>query len=150
MASLEQVEMSSLEDRAEDKKEGMKSGSQSIQAAHSKNSDISLFQLFKYADSTDLWLMALGTLGTVADGAATPGTMIIMSNLLNAIGSGPSGNFSATINKVILISFRPLKAIREQRSGILINDYVFVNCAVYFAFSVFVVRCISCCVSWWV
>ena len=85
MASLEQVEMSSLEDRAEDKKEGMKSGSQSIQAAHSKNSDISLFQLFKYANSTDLWLMALGTLGTVADGAATPGTMIVWLPILKTL-----------------------------------------------------------------
>lgn len=102
----EQLEMSSLEERAEEKKQIMMSNSQkridAQKAGRSKNSEISLLKLFKYADSTDLWLMVLGTIGTVADGIATPVTMFIMSSLLNTIGSGATGNFVHTISKYTL------------------------------------------------
>lgn len=96
----DQLGLSSLEERGEEKKPSASEKPKKGQS--SKNSDISLLKLFKYADSTDLWLMILGTLGTIADGAATPGTMLIMSSLVNTIGVGVSENFIDTVNKYTL------------------------------------------------
>jgi ATP-binding cassette subfamily B (MDR/TAP) protein 1 len=71
-------------------------------AGDSKDSYISLWTLlFKYADSTDLWLMAFGTLGTVGDGLSTPGMLIILTSILNTI-SDPSVDLVGNLNKLIL------------------------------------------------
>jgi len=78
-------------------------------AARPKDSDISIWKLFKYADSLDLWLMAFGTVGTITDGLTMPVMLLILSSLIDKIGKFSSistRDFPHTISTVIIISFR--------------------------------------------
>eukprot|EP01018_Ginkgo_biloba_P022662 Gb_23626 [translate_table: standard] len=61
---------------------------------------ISVWKLFKYADSTDLWLMILGTLGSIGDGLSTPIMMIVLSGLMNTLGNGPSAKPNGFVHSV--------------------------------------------------
>ena len=71
--------------------------------------NVSIWKLFKYADSFDLWLMAFGTVGTIVDGITLPMALLVLSSMIDTTGNfGPrsTGNhFHYTINKVTIISF---------------------------------------------
>lgn len=53
-----------------------------------KNSDksISVSVLFGCADSTDVMLMVLGTIGAIGDGASLPTLLLFVSHLFNSLG----------------------------------------------------------------
>eukprot|EP01018_Ginkgo_biloba_P022723 Gb_08706 [translate_table: standard] len=61
---------------------------------------ISVWKLFKYADSIDLWLMMFGTLGSIGDGLSTPIMMIVLSGLINTLGNGPSANSNGFVDSI--------------------------------------------------
>ena len=72
--------------------------------------NVSIWGIFKYADSFDLWLMAFGTVGTIADGITLPMVLLVLSRLIDTIGNfGPGStggdHFHHTINMVTIISF---------------------------------------------
>lgn len=51
---------------------------------------ISVSVLFGCADSTDVMLMVLGTVGAVGDGASLPTLLLFVSHLFNSLGNiGP-------------------------------------------------------------
>ncbi|KAB1211635.1 putative multidrug resistance protein [Morella rubra] len=64
----------------------------------------SIRSLFIHAHSVDLWLMALGFLGSVGDGFTTPLVLLICSRLMNNIGGAsfpvPQG-FEHDISKIV-------------------------------------------------
>ena len=72
--------------------------------------NVSIWEIFKYADSFDLWLMAFGTVGTIADGITLPMVLLVLSRLMDTIGNFAPGStggdhFHHTINMVTIISF---------------------------------------------
>ncbi|GLJ36714.1 hypothetical protein SUGI_0738880 [Cryptomeria japonica] len=48
---------------------------------------VSLWALFKYADSIDWWLVGVGSLGCIADGVSMPILMVVMGTLMNVFGN---------------------------------------------------------------
>jgi ATP-binding cassette subfamily B (MDR/TAP) protein 1 len=67
--------------------------------------------VFTHADAVDVALMALGLVGAVGDGMATPLRLLIASRIANDLGSGPDQlqQFTSRINAVRAhssISFR--------------------------------------------
>ena len=108
----EETEMSSLEER-----DGEQIQNQIPDFYHSDKTavrlndrNVSIWKFFKYADSFDLWLMAFGTVGTIADGITLPMVMLVLSTMIDTIGNfgpGSTGNhFHHSINTVTTISFR--------------------------------------------
>ncbi|XP_058093668.1 ABC transporter B family member 15-like [Magnolia sinica] len=47
----------------------------------------SVFQLFRFADRMDKWLMLVGTVGCIGDGLMTPLTLWVMSTIINSYGA---------------------------------------------------------------
>ncbi|GLJ36728.1 hypothetical protein SUGI_0739320 [Cryptomeria japonica] len=67
---------------------------------------VPIWKLFKYADSTDWWLVGLGTFGAIGDGLYLPVLLAVLTNVLNTLGNGPSSNgpqFLSNIRKFSLI-----------------------------------------------
>lgn len=52
-----------------------------------KKGSVSVWTIFKHADGVDLWLMALGILGAVVDGLSLPLMLVIISKIMNNLGS---------------------------------------------------------------
>lgn len=50
----------------------------------------SLFQIFRFADGVDKWLVLLGSIGGIGDGLMTPLTFGLMSGILNSYGGADS------------------------------------------------------------
>ncbi|KAJ8615575.1 hypothetical protein MRB53_034947 [Persea americana] len=50
----------------------------------------SLFQIFRFADGVDKWLVVLGSIGGIGDGLMTPLTFGLMSGILNSYGGADS------------------------------------------------------------
>lgn len=61
----------------------------------------SLFQLFRFADGVDKWLMFLGTLGCIGDGLIMPVNMSILGGLVDIYGASDSSFNYHVVNKVI-------------------------------------------------
>ncbi|KAL6888377.1 hypothetical protein ACP4OV_009403 [Aristida adscensionis] len=61
----------------------------------------SFASVFAHADAADVALIALGLVGAMGDGMATPATLIILSRTFNDIGTGPDflQQFSPRINE---------------------------------------------------
>eukprot|EP00253_Pinus_taeda_P030910 PITA_30910 len=79
---------------------GLESNTDST-SVRANDTNISILKLFKYADLFDLCLVALGTVGTIADGLNMPIAMFIISTLIDEIGkfsSAFSGDFGHTVN----------------------------------------------------
>jgi ATP-binding cassette, subfamily B (MDR/TAP), member 1 len=59
--------------------------------------------VFTHADAVDVALMALGLVGAVGDGMATPLRLLIASRIANDLGSGPDhlDQFTSRINAVM-------------------------------------------------
>jgi hypothetical protein len=53
---------------------------------------VPFFKLFSYADSFDLLLMGVGTVGAIANGLAMPLMTIVFGSLTNAFGNNQSDN----------------------------------------------------------
>lgn len=51
------------------------------------NDIVPFYKLFSYADSTDIGLMAMGTVGAVANGLVIPLTTLFFGNLINSFGT---------------------------------------------------------------
>eukprot|EP00253_Pinus_taeda_P015976 PITA_15976 len=100
----EQIQMSNLEEQADPLKPHDRVESNT--AARPYDSGISIWKLFKYADSFDLWLMAFGTVGAITDGMTMPLIrLLVLSNLIDTIGnfgSASTGDFSRIINTYTL------------------------------------------------
>ncbi|KAB1211634.1 ABC transporter B family member 15 [Morella rubra] len=67
-----------------------------------KNRKGSIRTIFMHADSVDLWLMALGFLGSMGDGISTPLVLFISSRLMNNIGGASislAESFQRNINR---------------------------------------------------
>lgn len=60
--------------------------------------------IFRYADSVDICLMFLGTIGAIGDGMSTNCLLVYVSHLFNTLGYGKTpqndANFMAEIEKV--------------------------------------------------
>ncbi|KAJ0977985.1 hypothetical protein J5N97_013459 [Dioscorea zingiberensis] len=53
-----------------------------------------------HADKVDMWLMAFGTIGAIADGISTPITLLVTSKIMNEIGAASSSSSSFFIQKI--------------------------------------------------
>ncbi|GLJ36676.1 hypothetical protein SUGI_0737940 [Cryptomeria japonica] len=74
------------------------SGGSSLKA--SSSGSVSVWKLLTYADSVDVMLMVFGTLGSIADGASTPITILVLSNFMNVLdNAGSDGKFLHNVNK---------------------------------------------------
>ncbi|KAF0687599.1 hypothetical protein As57867_020650, partial [Aphanomyces stellatus] len=54
-----------------------------------------LAKLFQFADKTDAWLMAVGTLGAVGAGVAQPLQIVLFGDMLNTFNSSPVSSSSS-------------------------------------------------------
>ena len=123
--ATEQVEMSSLEEQDGGKTQNqipdllkqhdrVKINIDNTAIRRKDHTDISIWKLFKYADYFDMCLMAFGTVGTILDGMALPIAMLILSTLIDKIGNfghGFMGDFTQTVNRVIIVSFKQPKKL---------------------------------------
>lgn len=65
----------------------------------------SIAVIFRYADSIDIFLMCLGTLGAIGDGMSTNCLLLYVSHLFNSLGYGKNsqmnnGNLLREVEKV--------------------------------------------------
>lgn len=72
----------------------------------SKGKSISMWTIFKHSDPADVFMMLLGTLGSIGEGTLIPiGNFVITSSLLNILGNDPhlqNPHSMAKINKILL------------------------------------------------
>ena len=61
---------------------------------------VSFTGLFRYADSTDLLLMLVGTLAALGNGVSQPLMTVIFGDLIDAFGGATNGNVLHRVNKV--------------------------------------------------
>lgn len=67
-----------------------------------KKTQVSFRKIFRDSDIKDTWLMALGTMGCVADGSSTPLIMLVLSKIMNTYAVDSSFTLK-DINKVCLV-----------------------------------------------
>lgn len=60
----------------------------------------SLFQIFRFADGFDKWLVVVGSIGGIGDGLMTPLTFGIMSGIINSYGGADASFSHDTVDKV--------------------------------------------------
>lgn len=71
-----------------------------------KKEKSSMAIILRYADSVDILLMVLGTVGAIGDGMSTNCLLVFASRLMNSLGYGQSnnqlyhGNFMDEVEKV--------------------------------------------------
>ncbi|KAL9257085.1 ABC transporter B family member 11-like protein [Drosera capensis] len=63
---------------------------------------IPFHKLFSFADTTDIVLMILGTIGAIANGASMPLMSIIFGNLIDSFGLNQGGDVVKVVSKVSL------------------------------------------------
>ena len=61
---------------------------------------VSLLGLFRYADRLDLLLMAVGTVGALANGVAEPLMTILFGNVIDSFGDSTSQDIVRSVRKV--------------------------------------------------
>jgi hypothetical protein len=73
---------------------------------------VPFFKLFSYADSFDLLLMVVGTVGAIANGLAMPLMTIVFGSLTNAFGNNQSDN-SVLVHAVskVRVPSRPSRSL---------------------------------------
>ncbi|OVA17622.1 ABC transporter [Macleaya cordata] len=64
--------------------------------------NVSISQLFSYADGVDKLLVLLGTLGSIGDGLMTPLTMLVLSGMINDYGSADISFSNHVVDKYAL------------------------------------------------
>lgn len=57
-----------------------------------KTQTVPLLKLFSFADSTDVALMIVGTVGAIASGLGMPLMTILFGEMINSFGNNQSGN----------------------------------------------------------
>jgi ATP-binding cassette, subfamily B (MDR/TAP), member 1 len=72
--------------------------------ASSAATRVPFHRLFTFADCTDVVLMVLGALGSVANGAAMPFMTVLFGNLVNAFGGALS--IHDVVNRVSWVSLQ--------------------------------------------
>ena len=66
-----------------------------------KTNTVPFRKLFSFADSTDIFLMILGTIGAVGNGICMPLMTLLFGELANSFGQNPnSPNMVDTVSKV--------------------------------------------------
>jgi hypothetical protein len=70
--------------------------------------------LFKYADSTDVALMLVGTIASLASGMSQVIMTIIFGQMVDAFGKSSPGNILHQVNKVQILMI-PLLFLHEGR-----------------------------------
>lgn len=125
-------------------------------SGHSKDSvpiSVPLWELFSYADTTDICLVALGTLGAIGDGMAQPGVLIILSDLIDVLGPQGSNTIdpianSHNLNKVrIYLHFGHVSCVMENPPVTKTNYLVLGICAVLHLYRLLVHSDVVCCFS---
>ncbi|KAH7655238.1 Xenobiotic-transporting ATPase protein [Dioscorea alata] len=71
---------------AEQNPTDMKETKDSKKEEEGKSGSVPFYKLFSFADSIDVVLMILGTVGAVANGSALPLTTLLFGNLINSFG----------------------------------------------------------------
>jgi ATP-binding cassette subfamily B (MDR/TAP) protein 1 len=62
--------------------------------------------LFRFTDKIDYFLITIGTIAAVANGAALPGFTILWGNMINSFGvSNSDPNFMVDISRGIMFQF---------------------------------------------
>jgi ATP-binding cassette, subfamily B (MDR/TAP), member 1 len=69
----------------------------------SKSYTVPFYKLFAFADSKDVVLMLLGTVGSIANGAALPFMTVLFGNLIDAFGGALSQH--EVLNRVAKVIF---------------------------------------------
>ncbi|KAI3965489.1 hypothetical protein MKW92_034732 [Papaver armeniacum] len=67
-----------------------------------KEKNLSILQLFRYADGVDKLLILLGTIGSIGDGMMTPLTMVVLSSIINEYGPSDNAFSSSIVDKYSL------------------------------------------------
>lgn len=65
---------------------------------------VSFYKLFSFADSLDVVLMILGTIGAVANGLSQPLMTLIFGNLINSFGTSDPSHVVKQVSKVHLFT----------------------------------------------
>jgi ATP-binding cassette, subfamily B (MDR/TAP), member 1 len=86
----------------------------------SKSYTVPFYKLFAFADSKDVVLMLLGTVGSIANGAALPFMTVLFGNLIDAFGGALS--LHEVVNRVAKVIFIPLSYLQLAFS---IEIYIF-------------------------
>lgn len=88
---------------AEQNPTDMKETKDSKKEEEGKSGSVPFYKLFSFADSIDVVLMILGTVGAVANGSALPLTTLLFGNLINSFG-GNKNDHSVLhqVSKVII------------------------------------------------
>ncbi|KAI3905420.1 hypothetical protein MKW98_013218 [Papaver atlanticum] len=64
--------------------------------------NLSILQLFRYADGVDKLLILLGTIGSIGDGMMTPLTMVVLSSIINEYGPSDNAFSNSIVDKYSL------------------------------------------------
>ncbi|CAA7042871.1 unnamed protein product [Microthlaspi erraticum] len=70
-----------------------------------ENQKVSFFKLFSFADKTDVALMAVGSIGAVANGVTQPLMTLIFGQLINAFGTTDPDHMVKEVWKVAAVQF---------------------------------------------
>lgn len=70
------------------------------EAAAAPETKVPFLGMFRYADRTDLALMAVGTAAAVANGMAEPLMTVVFSLVIESFGSGDSSTVLHRVSKV--------------------------------------------------
>ena len=57
-----------------------------------KTNTVPFYKLFAFSDSTDVWLMIIGTIGAIGNGVCMPIMTILFGDLVNAFGENQSND----------------------------------------------------------
>lgn len=68
---------------------------------------VSFTGLFRYADGTDLLLMAVGTVAALTNGVSQPLMTVIFGQVINAFGEATNGDVLHRVNQVSLPASPP-------------------------------------------
>ncbi|OVA20542.1 ABC transporter [Macleaya cordata] len=63
---------------------------------------LSLFQLFRFADRLDKWLLFFGILGSIGDGLMNPLTMVVLSGVITEYGNSDNNLSNQIVDKYAL------------------------------------------------
>uniref|UniRef100_A0A0D3GAF8 MDR-like ABC transporter n=1 Tax=Oryza barthii TaxID=65489 RepID=A0A0D3GAF8_9ORYZ len=82
--------------------DGDKRGKEENDRRMAKDGKVAFHHLFKYADSTDVALMLVGTIASLASGMSQVIMTIIFGQMVDAFGKSSPGNILHQVNKAVL------------------------------------------------
>lgn len=94
--------------------DGDKRGKEENDRRMAKDGKVAFHHLFEYADSTDVALMLVGTIASLASGMSQVIMTIIFGQMVDAFGKSSPGNILHQVNKVQILMI-PLLFLHEGR-----------------------------------